>query len=125
MYFLYYNCGTIVTFVCVNQIRSGHFITVSQSICPSCPAAPNFDSWPYFSLKENVSIFFSGASTLTGGRCFHVQESQSFCVVCMFILIYGCLLLLLILLCTKVIYTCHACQSGICAADGNYIPMPV
>jgi len=28
-------------------VRSGHFVTDSQSVCPSWPRAPNCDSWPY------------------------------------------------------------------------------
>jgi len=81
---------------------SGHVIlllTISQSVCPSWPRAPNCDSWPYFSLEENFGIAFRGASTLTSGRGCHVQGSQSFSVLWCYQCYYS--LLLLILLCTK------------------------
>jgi len=65
-----------------SQVRSGHFITDSQSVCPSWPRVPISDSWPYFSLEENFGIVYRGASTLTGGRGSHVQGSQSVSVLC-------------------------------------------
>jgi hypothetical protein len=60
--------------------KSGQVIlllTISQLGNPSWPGAPNCDSWPYFSLEENVGIVFRGASTLMGARGCHVSCKYS------------------------------------------------
>jgi len=48
-------CLILTAPICVwpvrGQIRSGHFITDSPSVCPSWSRAPNYDWWPYFSLE--------------------------------------------------------------------------
>jgi hypothetical protein len=72
----------------LDPVRSGQVIllrTISQSVSPSWPRAPNYDSWPYFSLEENFGIIFRGASTLTRGRGCHVQGSQSLSVSCIYL----------------------------------------
>jgi hypothetical protein len=43
---------------CIMQVRSGHFITDSQSVSPSWPLAHNCDSWLYFSLKKISVLSF-------------------------------------------------------------------
>jgi len=78
--------------------RSDHIITDNQSVSPSWPRAPNYDSWPYVSLEENFGIVFRGVSALTGGRGCHVHWSQSLSVLCVCSSPYGCLSRLLLLL---------------------------
>jgi hypothetical protein len=49
-----------------SQVKSSQVIlllTISQSVSPSWPRAPNFDTWPYFSFEEYFGIVFCGAST--------------------------------------------------------------
>jgi len=105
-----------------SQVRSDQvalLLTVSQSVCPSWPRAPNCDSWSYFSLEENCDTVFRGASTLKSGRSFHVQGLVFVCVVCTFILKCGCRSrsdIIIIIIMYKFICTCQACQSGQCAA---------
>jgi hypothetical protein len=109
--------------VSVLFFRSGHFITDSQSVCPSWPRAPNCDS-------ENFGIAFRGASTLTGGRGYHVQGSEPFSVSC--VCSYSCVFLSNFdtidiisstatnIIVYKGICICQTCQSGHCAAHYAY-----
>jgi len=49
-------------------------LTITHSVSPSWPRAPDCDSEPYFSLEENFGI--------VGGLGCHVQGSQSLSVFC-------------------------------------------